>query len=46
MISFSKKERPVCKHCEITGHVNDKYNKLHGFLLGYKPKQKPKSMAN
>lgn len=39
-----RKERPVCSHCGITGHVEKCY-KLHGYPLGYKGKGR-NSMAN
>ena len=31
-----KKDRPLCSHCEISGHIMDKCYKLHGFLPGFK----------
>ncbi|KAF3963172.1 hypothetical protein CMV_012409 [Castanea mollissima] len=36
----SKKERPVCTYCGLTGHIADKCYKLHGYPPGYKPKGK------
>lgn len=44
--SFSKKEKPVCKYCEITGYIIYKCYKLQSFLPGYKPKPRSQSMAN
>ena len=41
----SKKERPVCTYCGLTGHIADKCYKLHGYPIGYKPKGNA-SMAN
>ncbi|XP_041018074.1 mucin-2-like [Juglans microcarpa x Juglans regia] len=38
--------RPVCKYCGITGHVIDKYYKLHGFPPGYKQKSRQPITAN
>ena len=35
-----KKERPICSHCGILGHVVDKCYKIHGYPLGYKNKGK------
>jgi hypothetical protein len=37
---FHKKERPLCSHCGITGHIVDKCYKLHGYPPGYKFKNK------
>nr|XP_023919079.1 uncharacterized protein LOC112030643 [Quercus suber] len=34
------KERPICSHCGITGHVAEKCYKLHGYPPGYKGKGK------
>ena len=34
----SKKERPLCTHCNILGHTIDKCYKLHCYPPGYKPK--------
>uniref|UniRef100_A0A2N9GSX5 Retrotransposon Copia-like N-terminal domain-containing protein n=1 Tax=Fagus sylvatica TaxID=28930 RepID=A0A2N9GSX5_FAGSY len=31
-----KKERPLCSHCGISGHIVDKCYKLHGFPPGFK----------
>ena len=31
----NKKDRPLCTHCGMLGHVADKYYKLHGYLPGY-----------
>ncbi|KAF5465199.1 hypothetical protein F2P56_015226 [Juglans regia] len=41
-----KKERLVCKHCGLVGHVIEKCFKLHGFPPGYKFKPRQQSMAN
>ena len=41
--NFSKsqrKERPICTHCRYSGHIIEKCYKLHGYLLGYKPRQR------
>ena len=35
-----KRERPVCSHCGILGHVVDKFYKIHGYPPGYKNKGK------
>ena len=35
-----KKERPVCSHCGILGHVVDKCYKIHGYPPGCKNKGK------
>ena len=40
----AKKERHVCTHCGIVGHVADKCYKLHGYPPGYK--HKGKALAN
>lgn len=37
--SMSKKERPLCKHCSVIGHVLEKCFKLHRYPPGYKLKQ-------
>jgi hypothetical protein len=31
-----KKDKPLCSHCGISGHIVDKCYKLHGFPLGFK----------
>jgi hypothetical protein len=36
---FVKKDRPLCNHCGITGHIVDKCYKLHGFPPGYKSRR-------
>jgi hypothetical protein len=36
-----RKEKPVCTHCGITGHIVDKCYKLHGFPPGFKFTKKP-----
>ena len=41
-----KKERPLCTHCNMLGHIMDKCYKLHGYLPGNKHKGKPNSNAN
>uniref|UniRef100_A0A2N9FZI4 Integrase catalytic domain-containing protein n=1 Tax=Fagus sylvatica TaxID=28930 RepID=A0A2N9FZI4_FAGSY len=33
---FGKKDRPMCSHCGVAGHIVDKCYKLHGFPPGYK----------
>ena len=38
--SNGKRERPVCSHCGILGHVVDKCYKIHGYPPGYKNKGK------
>ena len=40
--SFNKAKfgRPQCTHCGVLGHVADKCYKLHGYLPGYKFKNK------
>ncbi|XP_057961040.1 uncharacterized protein LOC131153036 [Malania oleifera] len=40
----SKKEKPMCTHCNMLGHTIDKCFKLHGYPPGYKSKWK--SSAN
>ena len=35
-----KKERPLCTHCNMLGHIVDKCYKLHGYPPGYKQKGK------
>uniref|UniRef100_A0A2N9H706 Reverse transcriptase Ty1/copia-type domain-containing protein n=1 Tax=Fagus sylvatica TaxID=28930 RepID=A0A2N9H706_FAGSY len=37
---FQKRERPLCSHCGITGHIVDKCYKLHGYPPRYKFKNK------
>uniref|UniRef100_A0A2N9IFD2 Reverse transcriptase Ty1/copia-type domain-containing protein n=1 Tax=Fagus sylvatica TaxID=28930 RepID=A0A2N9IFD2_FAGSY len=37
---FQKRERPLCNHCGITGHIVDKCYKLHGYPPRYKFKNK------
>ncbi|KAK0606056.1 hypothetical protein LWI29_033682 [Acer saccharum] len=32
----NRREKPVCSHCGIVGHVVDKCYKLHGFPPGFK----------
>lgn len=32
----SKKDGPICSHCEKIGHIADKCYRLHGFPLGFK----------
>ncbi|KAG6707143.1 hypothetical protein I3842_06G017400 [Carya illinoinensis] len=44
--TFPKKDRPICKHCGLTGHVIDKCYKLHGFPPGYKPRPQQQALAN
>ena len=39
----NRKERPICSHCGIQGHIIDKCYKLHGYPPGYKPKGKSSS---
>lgn len=34
------KERPICSHCRIVGHIIDECYKLHGYPPGYKFKGK------
>ena len=34
----SKKERPICTYCGLTGHIADKCYKLHGYPLGLNQK--------
>uniref|UniRef100_A0A2N9F6C1 Retrotransposon Copia-like N-terminal domain-containing protein n=1 Tax=Fagus sylvatica TaxID=28930 RepID=A0A2N9F6C1_FAGSY len=34
--NFGRKERPVCSHCGITGHIVEKCYKIHGYPPGYK----------
>ena len=36
----SKKDGPICSHCEKIGHIADKCYRLHGFPLGFKFKGK------
>ena len=33
---FWKKDRPICNHYGVTGHIVDKCYKLHGFPSSYK----------
>jgi len=40
-----KKERPFCTHCGYSGHTIEKCYKLHGYLSGYKPKQRNSSFG-
>jgi len=35
-----KKERHVCTHWGYSGHTIEKCYKLHGYPLGYKPRQR------
>lgn len=42
----SKKERPICTYCGLTGHIADKCYKLHGSPSGYKHKGNNKAMVN
>ena len=47
--SNSKKDRPLCSHCNILGHTIDKCYKLHGYPPGYKFKsktQQPKAQVH
>ncbi|XP_030963776.1 eukaryotic translation initiation factor 4G-like [Quercus lobata] len=39
----NRKERPICSHCGIQGHIIDNCYKLHGYPPGYKPKGKSSS---
>lgn len=39
------KDRPICSHCGIIGHVVDKCYKIHGYPLGYKAKGKVRITA-
>lgn len=32
----SRKERPLCSHCNLHGHTKEKYFKLHGYPPGFK----------
>lgn len=32
----NRRERPVCSHCSVSGHVAEKCYKLHGYPPGYK----------
>jgi hypothetical protein len=42
-----RKERPLCTHCGLLGHLVDKCYKLHGYPPGYKfNKSRPASFAN
>ncbi|XP_023920972.1 uncharacterized protein LOC112032445 [Quercus suber] len=41
-----KKDRLVCTYCGFTGHIADKFYKLHCYPPGYKPKRGNKAMAN
>lgn len=36
----AKKDRPICSHCGVFGHVVDKCYKIHGYPPGYKTKEK------
>ena len=42
----SKRERPICTYCGLTGHIADKCYKLLGYPTGYKQKGSNKAMAN
>ncbi|XP_058745142.1 uncharacterized protein LOC131617890 [Vicia villosa] len=33
---IGKKDRPICSHCGILGHIKDKCFKLHGYPPGYR----------
>ena len=35
-----KMEKSICSHCGFTGHTIDKCYKLHGYPLGYRPRQR------
>lgn len=37
------KPRAVCSHCNMFGHIVDRYYKVHGYPLGWKYKRDPKS---
>ncbi|XP_075648679.1 uncharacterized protein LOC142619466 [Castanea sativa] len=41
-----KKDRPLCTHCNMLGHMVDKCYKLHGYPPGYKHKGKINASAN
>lgn len=38
--NYKKKDRPFCTHCNYHGHSNDKCYKIHGYLPGYKQRQR------
>uniref|UniRef100_A0A2N9HW11 Reverse transcriptase Ty1/copia-type domain-containing protein n=1 Tax=Fagus sylvatica TaxID=28930 RepID=A0A2N9HW11_FAGSY len=38
--NYGKKERPMCSHCGIPGHIVDKCYKLHGYPPSYRSKNK------
>ena len=40
-----KKERPLCTHCNIPGHIVEKCYKLHGCPPGYKTRPKAQTIA-
>ncbi|XP_075663333.1 uncharacterized protein LOC142632900 [Castanea sativa] len=42
----SKKDRPICTYCGLSGHIANKCYKLHGYPLGYKHKGSNQAMAN
>ena len=42
----SKKEKPICSYCGLSGHIANKCYKLHGYPLGYKHKGSNQAMAN
>src|ERR1044072_462730 len=43
---MAKKDRPVCAHCGITGHIKDKCFKLHGYPPGYFKNKNQSSSSN
>jgi hypothetical protein len=38
---MTRKDKPVCTHCGITGHTTDKCYKLHGFPPRFKFTKRP-----
>lgn len=40
LVDLRKKDRLICTHYGYHGHTIDKCYKLHGYLQGYKMKQK------
>ena len=42
----SRKERPMCTHCNLPGHTVDKCYKIHGYPPGYRTKQQQQRNNN
>jgi hypothetical protein len=43
---YPRKDKPICSHCGLKGHVMEKCYKLHGYPPGFQKKSKSIAVAN